>query len=101
MGVLQPRGPGGSTDSSSVHVSFRGATPGEADDVVLTLAPETRDGTRDDRVQERRWWTLSVLCICLMVVVIDNTILNVALPAMQEQLHASQSQEQWFIDAYT
>src|SRR3954453_21339479 len=36
-----------------------------------------------------------------MVVVIDNTILNVALPSMQEQLHASQSQEQWFIDAYT
>ena len=69
--------------------------------MALSLAPETRDGTKDDWVQERRWWTLGVLCICLMVVVIDNTILNVALPSMQEQLHASQSQEQWFIDAYT
>lgn len=69
--------------------------------MVLTLAPETRDGTRDRHVQERRWWILGVLCICLMVVVIDNTILNVALPTMQEQLHASQSQEQWFVDAYT
>src|SRR3954447_22738024 len=59
------------------------------------------DGTRDKSVQARRWWVLGVLCICLMVVVIDNTILNVALPSMQEQLHASQSQEQWFIDAYT
>jgi EmrB/QacA subfamily drug resistance transporter len=69
--------------------------------VALTLAPETLDGTKDSWVQAHRWWTLGVLCICLMVVVIDNTILNVALPAMQEQLHASQSQEQWFIDAYT
>jgi EmrB/QacA subfamily drug resistance transporter len=68
---------------------------------VLSLAPETRDGTIDELVQQRRWWTLGVLCICLMVVVIDNTILNVALPSMQEQLGASQSQEQWFIDAYT
>jgi EmrB/QacA subfamily drug resistance transporter len=67
---------------------------------LLTLAPETRDGTKDELVQTRRWWILGVLCICLMVVVIDNTILNVALPSMQEQLGASQSQEQWFIDAY-
>ena len=68
---------------------------------VLSLAPATADGTKDELVQSRRWWILGVLCICLMVVVIDNTILNVALPSMQEQLHASQSQEQWFIDAYT
>ena len=59
------------------------------------------DGTADAHVQNRRWWILAVLCICLMVVVIDNTILNVALPTMQRELHASQSQEQWFIDAYT
>ena len=69
--------------------------------MALTLAPETRDGTKDTLVQGRRWWILGVLCICLMVVVIDNTILNVALPSMQGQLGASQAQEQWFIDAYT
>src|SRR3954447_10449055 len=81
---------------------FRGRVRGTASQVsVLSLAPETKDGTRDSLVQSRRWWILGVLCICLMVVVIDNTILNVALPSMQEQLHASQSQEQWFIDAYT
>src|SRR4051794_13932223 len=82
--------------------SFRGQGSGRASHVsVLSLAPETVDGTKDELVQSRRWWILGVLCICLMVVVIDNTILNVALPSMQEQLHASQSQEQWFIDAYT
>src|SRR3954468_20890174 len=82
--------------------SFRAQVTGTATRVsVLSLAPETKDGTKDELVQSRRWWILGVLCICLMVVVIDNTILNVALPSMQEQLHASQSQEQWFIDAYT
>jgi EmrB/QacA subfamily drug resistance transporter len=81
---------------------FRRATAGHRDGVaVLSLAPETEDGTNDELVQSRRWWILGVLCICLMVVVIDNTILNVALPSMQEQLHASQSEEQWFIDAYS
>src|SRR3954453_19652658 len=82
--------------------SFRGQGSGRASHVsVLSLAPETVDGTKDELVQSRRWWILGVLCICLMVVVLDNTVLNVALPTMQRELHASQSQEQWFIDAYT
>ncbi len=59
------------------------------------------DGTSDEAVQARRWWVLGVLCIALLIVVIDNTILNVALPTMQRELHASQTQEQWFVDAYT
>lgn len=54
-----------------------------------------------ETAQDRRWVILAVLCVCLLVVVIDNTILNVALPSIQEQLGASQSQEQWFLDAYT
>src|SRR4051794_39182332 len=103
------RSPFASRPDSRVHGplqcaarSFGTQVTGTATSVsVLTLAPETKDGTKDELVQSRRWWILGVLCICLMVVVIDNTILNVALPSMQEQLHASQSQEQWFIDAYT
>jgi EmrB/QacA subfamily drug resistance transporter len=59
------------------------------------------DGTTDDAVQQRRWWVLGVMCICLLVVVIDNTILNVALPDIQRELHATQTNEQWFLDAYT
>src|SRR4051794_21545685 len=51
--------------------SFRGEGSGRASHVsVLSLAPETADGTRDSLVQSRRWWILGVLCICLMVVVI-------------------------------
>lgn len=74
---------------------------GSALDAVRANRRVVADGTTDEHVQDRRWWILAVLCICLMVVVIDNTILNVALPTMQRELHASQAQEQWFIDAYT
>ena len=49
---------------------------------------------------ERRWWILLVLCLSLLVVGLDNTILNVALPTLVRDLHASTSQLQWLVDAY-
>ena len=49
----------------------------------------------------RRWWVLAVLCLALLIVVLDNTILNVALPKIQEDLHATQSQQEWMVDSYT
>ncbi|MDT4933128.1 MAG: hypothetical protein QOK11_1020, partial [Pseudonocardiales bacterium] len=51
-------------------------------------------------VQRRRWAILGVLVVCLLVVILDNTILNVALKTIQEDLGASQSQMQWSIDSY-
>src|SRR5215218_6401923 len=48
----------------------------------------------------RRWWILAVLCCSLLVVSIDNTILNAALPALQKDLGASASQLQWIVDGY-
>src|SRR5204863_4158215 len=48
----------------------------------------------------RRWWTLVVLCVSLLVISLDNTILNVALPTLERDLHASSSQLQWIVDAY-
>jgi len=50
---------------------------------------------------ERRWWILGVLCLSLLVIGLDNTILNVALPTLVRDLHASTSQLQWMVDAYT
>jgi EmrB/QacA subfamily drug resistance transporter len=49
---------------------------------------------------DRRWWILGVLCLSLLVVGLDNTILNVALPTLSRDLHASTSQLQWLVDAY-
>ncbi|PAZ10466.1 MFS transporter [Streptomyces sp. SA15] len=49
----------------------------------------------------RRWWILGVLCTSLFVIVLDNTILNVAIPSITEQLGASNAQVQWTLNAYT
>ena len=49
----------------------------------------------------RPWLILSICCLSLLVVGIDVTIVNVALPAIQHDLHASVSGLQWTVDAYT
>jgi EmrB/QacA subfamily drug resistance transporter len=49
----------------------------------------------------RRWWTLAVLCVSLLVIVIDNTIVNVALPTLVRDLGSSISELQWVVDAYS
>jgi DHA2 family multidrug resistance protein-like MFS transporter len=48
----------------------------------------------------RRWAILGVLVTSLLVVVLDNTILNIALPTIQKDLDADQSQLLWAVDAY-
>ncbi len=62
----------------------------------------TRSGRRQGPpdVAGRRWAVLAVLCVSLLVVSIDNTILNVALPTIVRSLHASSGDLQWTIDAY-
>ena len=47
-----------------------------------------------------RWLTLAVLCLPLLIVSLDNTVLNVALPTLVRRLHASDSELQWIVDAY-
>jgi EmrB/QacA subfamily drug resistance transporter len=59
-----------------------------------------------DHVYQRRWWILGVLCLSLLIIVVDNSILNVALPTLarpesQGGLNATNSQLQWMVDAYT
>ncbi len=53
-----------------------------------------------DEVYRRRWWILAVLCMSLLVIGLDNTVLNVAIPTLVRDLHASNSQLQWMVDAY-
>ncbi|GAB2843240.1 MFS transporter [Streptomyces deserti] len=49
----------------------------------------------------RRMLVLAICCMSLLIVSLDNTVLNVALPSMQRELRASTSGLQWTIDAYT
>ena len=53
------------------------------------------------KLHERRWWALAVLCVSLLVITLDNTILNVAIPDLIRDLGATTSQMQWIIDGYT
>jgi EmrB/QacA subfamily drug resistance transporter len=50
---------------------------------------------------DRRWWTLVVLSLSLLVISLDNTILNVALPTIQRELDAGAGELQWVVDSYT
>ncbi|HVN51817.1 MAG TPA: MFS transporter, partial [Acidimicrobiales bacterium] len=59
------------------------------------------DDTRDREVHDRRWVILTVLCLSIFVIVVDGTIVNVTLPTLVRTLHASNSQLQWIVDAYT
>ena len=48
----------------------------------------------------RRWKTLAVLSLSLVIIGLDNTILNVALPTLQHEFDASPSKLQWMVDSY-
>src|SRR5437764_4154990 len=49
---------------------------------------------------ERKWWTLLVVCVGTFMLLLDITIVNVALPKIATDLKASFSDIQWVIDAY-
>ena len=53
------------------------------------------------RADRRRWWILAVLCLSVLLTVVDNTIVNVALPTISRTLSASTQDLQWIVDAYT
>jgi EmrB/QacA subfamily drug resistance transporter len=52
-------------------------------------------------MQARRWWMLGVTCLSVIVVGLDLTILNIALPAISAALHAGTGDLQWVVDAYS
>ena len=65
------------------------------------MAVDLATGSDAARPLPHRWRALFVVCISVVVIVLDNTILNVALPSIERGLHASTSQLQWTVDAYT
>src|SRR3954462_1752106 len=56
--------------------------------------------TLDPVQYARRWKTLGVLSLSLVIIGLDNTILNVALPTLQHEFDASPSKLQWMVDSY-
>src|SRR5437763_15613863 len=68
---------------------------------MVTSRASANAHTDPDAAAGRRWWVLGVLCLSLVVITLDNTILNVALPTLVRDLRASNSQLQWMVDSYT
>ena len=65
-----------------------------------TTRAVAHDDDIDPAVHERRWLILGVLCMSLLIIVMDNTILSVAIPSLIVDLGATNSQIQWIVDAY-
>jgi hypothetical protein len=81
------------------HRTDEAASPGR--DAEVMVQPGDEPGLLAARDYERRWWTLGVLCVSLVMIVVANASLNVALPTLVRELHASASGLQWIVDAYS
>ncbi|MCU1392302.1 MAG: integral rane transport protein [Ilumatobacteraceae bacterium] len=67
-----------------------------------STSPRIKAAALDEQqIHDRRWLILGVLCLSVFVIVIDGTIINVALPTLVRELGATTSQLQWVVDAYT
>ena len=65
---------------------------------VYTPAPA---GARETRGAARRWWVLAVASVAQLMVVLDVTVVNIALPSAQRALHFTTADRQWVVTAYT
>jgi EmrB/QacA subfamily drug resistance transporter len=50
---------------------------------------------------ERKWWTLIAVCVAIFMLLLDITVVNVALPSIQRSLHSSFQDLQWVVNAYS
>src|ERR1700730_8163187 len=69
-------------------------------DTTPTTPRALERGAADDGSDRSRWLALYVLCLGMLMIVLDVTIVNVALPAIQEDLHFSTSSLAWVVNAY-
>src|SRR5215217_4765457 len=86
--------------------SSRPTSPGarRSSRCATSRSPDAEDPVPPERnetaIHARRWKTLAVLALSLLIIGLDNTVLNVALPSLQTHFEASGSTLQWIVDAY-
>ena len=75
---------------------------------MTSLASRTRSHTSDrvlldesDHFTKREWFALGVMCFTVLLISLDQTVLNVALPTLVKDLHPTSSGLQWIADSYT
>ena len=69
-------------------------------DSVATDRPAADPAEPTTSGRDPKWWTLAAVCTGVFMLLLDITIVNVALPDIQRELDASLSDLQWVIDAY-
>ncbi len=69
-----------------------------ADDTSATVPPGLPS---EGGSYAKRWWALPVLCLSLLIVFVGNSSLNVAIPTLSRDLHATESQLQWVVAVYS
>src|SRR3979411_2945353 len=69
-------------------------------DTTQTTSPPLKRGAADRDSDRSRWLALYVLCVGMLMIVLDVTIVNVALPSIQEDLRFSTSSLAWVVNAY-
>src|SRR6058998_1728847 len=69
-------------------------------DTVMVMLPSITDSAPMKTTERQRWMALVVLCVGMLMIVLDATIVNVALPSIQKDLGFSQSSLAWVVNAY-
>src|SRR5437763_1332037 len=69
----------------------------DRDDASVTAATKT---VTTSTARDPKWWTLGAVCLGTFMLLLDITIVNVALPSIQQDLHSSFADLQWVVDAY-
>ena len=87
-----------SADAGSLHERRR--RHAGAPEAPAPAPPRRAARTPSPPHPANRWLTLAVLCVPLVIISLDNTVLNVALPTLVRKLHASDTELQWIVDAY-
>jgi EmrB/QacA subfamily drug resistance transporter len=59
---------------------------------------DSRFGITEDN---RKWWTLGAMCLSMFMIMLDSTVVNVALPSIQKDLHTTVDQLEWVVNGYT
>ncbi len=83
------------------HVGMSSSLDTAALDGTARNGTATAEPPIDPHTYERRWYTLGVLCLSLLIVFIGNSSLNVAIPTLSRVLHATTSQLQWVVAVYS
>ncbi len=98
--TYRPEGRAQAAADADRPVRDEDSSPASPDEDASSAAPAPSPSPSAPRSERRRWIALAVLCLGQLMMVLDATIVNVALPSIQRDLHFSQGNLTWVIDAY-